>query len=175
MILFVGGCSYQKGVDVLVKAMPAMGARGFSLWHVGATGDVEVPDAAWVQAQGAVDQARLSDLHRRAGCLIFPSRQDGSGLVTIQAIACDCSVIGAGMTGGRDAQMLSSDNDGVKVLPVDDVPALVAAIDAVADADAPCGLDAVQRASLSWRAYARRQFDMLCADLTVRASAPGLT
>lgn len=173
MILFVGGWSYQKGVDVLVKAMPQLGARGFSLWHVGAINDAEVPDAAWFHTQGTVDQAKLPDWYRRAGCLILPSRQDGFGLVMIQAIACGCPVIGSEMTGARDLQMLLGDSDCVKVVPVDDVAALVAAVEAVANADAPCGLDAVQRGSLSWSAYARRYSHMLYGALAVRASARG--
>lgn len=157
LILFVGVWSYQKGVDVLVGAMPHLAIDGFRLQHVGAIGDVPLPDASWFGSAGSVDQHELPSWYRRARCLVLPSRQEGLSLVQAQALACDCPVIGTTMTGAVDLNEVMPNTGLVTVVPVGDAGALAAAIAHSHEAPeiAKESFETL-RTRLSWKAYAQR-------------------
>lgn len=161
LLLFVGGWSFQKGVDVLVRAMYVLAERGFRLCHVGSVNDAPLPDAPWFQSLGPVDQAELPQWYRRARCLVLPSRQEGLSLVQIQALACGCPIVGTTMTGARDLHEILGISRMVQVAPVDDAPAIVAAVTAIASDAPPNPLNEAQRARLGWPAYGRRYAEML--------------
>jgi len=161
LILFVGGWSFQKGVDVLVEAMRTLGERGFHLCHLGAVADAPLPNVPWFHSEGHVDQSALADWYRRAGCLVLPSRQEGLSLVQIQALACGCPVIGTTMSGARDLKRMLDGTPMVKVLNVGDSGAIVDAVTTMSVAGLSVNLDAAHRADLSWGAYARRYEAML--------------
>lgn len=162
LVLFVGTWSYQKGVDVLTHAMVALCEDGFRLCHVGTVGDAPVPDAAWFHATGAVDQSELPAWYRRARCLVLPSRQDGFGLVLIQALACGCPIIGTTMTGAVDLADSFPDGKSVAVVSDCDVAGLADAIRRCSSGTAS-DADTVRRfhSDFSWRAYANRYAAML--------------
>jgi len=101
-ILFVGRLVYGKGADVLLEAMPCIVAR-----HPDATltlvGDgpekVSLADTAHrlgldgrVCFVGAKPHARLAQYYRRAALLVLPSREEGFGLVLVEAMGCGCPV-----------------------------------------------------------------------------------
>lgn len=159
----------QDGVDMLVKFMLERAAG--DMWHVGATNEAELPDAAWFDASGSVAQARPPDRYPRASCPSLPSRQEGFGLVMVLAFANVCSAIGSGRTSARGLQTLIDDSDCVKVTPVDDVPTFVGAIEALTDTDAPHGLDPVQRAA-SVGAHTHRVLPMCFATIWTSAQVP---
>jgi glycosyltransferase involved in cell wall biosynthesis len=49
-----------------------------------------LPD--WVDVRGVVSRAELSELYRRAACLVFPSMYEGFGLPPLEAMASGCPV-----------------------------------------------------------------------------------
>lgn len=156
LILFVGGWSYQKGVDVLTRAMETLSRQGYRLQHVGSVADAPLPDAPWFQSAGSIDQSALPAWYQRASCMVLPSRQDGLGLVLIQALACGCPIVGSEMTGARDLQQILQSHRSIRVVPVDDADALVDAISACAAQSTPMALSAAQRGAISWPAYGQR-------------------
>lgn len=170
LILFVGGWCLRKGADILTCAMHELAGRGFRLQHVGGISDAPVPTADWFSSTGSIDQSELPFWYQRASCLVLPSREDGFGLVLIQALACGCPVIGSDMTGARDLQLLTADGGSVKVVPTEDVQALSLTIESTATTmRARDGRSSVQHTILGWERYARRYSDMLHDELTCRA------
>lgn len=127
-LLFVGTWSYQKGSDVLARAVEAS-AGAVSLIHVGAVGDLPLPSAPWFKSLGRVDQHALPAIYRRAAVLVLPSRQDGFGMVIPQALAAGLRAICSDHTGGADLRWLSPElGRRVTVVPAGEVEPLRAAI-----------------------------------------------
>ena len=161
LLLFVGTWSYQKGVDQLVVAMGKLAEFGFKLVHVGAVGDAPLPREDWFHSHGTVDQLSLPYWYRRARCLILASRQDGFGLVLLQAAACGCPIIGSAMCGAPDLKQMTG--VGVEVVPVDDPEAIVDAVQGIGE-DGGVGLAMAMelvRKKLDWKSYAERYEKML--------------
>lgn len=161
LILFVGAWSYQKGVDILLEAMSTLSLEGYRLRHVGAVGDAPLSRMACFESIGQVDQSQLAEYYCAAGCLVLPSRQDGFALVQLQALACNCPVIGSSMSGARDLVKIIGGNDLVQVVPVGDVQALIDAVRVVRQIVARDATDVFDRDALSGRAYAVRYESML--------------
>lgn len=162
LILFVGQWGSRKGADVLVAAMTLLAVDGYRLRHVGTVGDVPLPQVGWFESIGGIDQRRLPSEYRRARCLVLPSREDGFGMVMIQALACGCPVIGSDMTGADDLKKLVSQNGVVQVIPVESVDALVEAAQICASNRTLGSMDVSHfETTLSWAAYANRYERML--------------
>lgn len=162
LVLFVGAWSYQKGADVLAAAMSSLATDDFRLRHVGAAGDAPLPQASWFESAGSVDQREIPAWYRRARCLVLPSRQDGFGMVLVQALACGCPIVGTTMTGAVDLKEMLPTGDMVQVVPVGDATALAAAVRRCPDR-ATCTKEwyAAFRTELGWNAYARRYESLL--------------
>jgi glycosyltransferase involved in cell wall biosynthesis len=108
-LLYVGRLVQDKGVQTLLQALAGLQARGLRprLTLVGSgpaeamlkslTRDLDL--ASQVEFRGALPNAELPDLYRRAQALVFPSllgprgEQEGMGLVPVEALACECAVI----------------------------------------------------------------------------------
>src|SRR5262249_2639364 len=73
--LFVGNWSYQKGVDVLAKAMEDL--DGVQLVHVGALIDAPFPDLSRFVHHEPVPQWKLKSFYEAAHVFALASRQDG--------------------------------------------------------------------------------------------------
>lgn len=170
-VLHVGAWSYQKGCDLLTAAVDRLTAK-VHLLHVGALADAPLPHQAWFQHQDAVPQWQLRDWYGRAYVFVLASRQDGFGMVLSQALACGVPVLCTDRTGGEDLAELLGIEDGIFVVPHDDVDALTAAITEAlewAEARFPPGsqrdLLGDRRERLSWKAYARRYAERLAEEV----------
>jgi glycosyltransferase involved in cell wall biosynthesis len=130
-LLFVGRIARSKGVDTVIRALPALPPA--ARLTIAGRGDPRVSDelhalaaslgvadrVAWTD----VDREQLRALYTDADVVIFPARwKEPFGLVPVEAMACGTPVVATG-TGGSGEICL----DGLNCLqfPPDDVDALV--------------------------------------------------
>jgi glycosyltransferase involved in cell wall biosynthesis len=163
-ILFVGGWCLRKGCDVLVEAWAGM--DGVRLMHVGAIGDAPLPNGALFVHHDPVPQWRLKEFYGQASIFVLASREDGFGLVLVQALACGLPVVCTDRTGGEDLREFLEDPRWIIVVPHDDAGALREGIgEALRLAASQFGtrkiLEEESMGKLSWRAYGLRYQEKL--------------
>jgi len=117
-LLFVGRLVEKKGVRYIILAMPEI-LKGHPLTQLMIAGDG--PDksslqtlaiATGVEANvhfiGAVNNAALPELYRRAAAFVAPSvvahggDQEGLGLVFVEALGCECPVVTSDLPAIKD-------------------------------------------------------------------------
>lgn len=101
-VIMVGNWSFQKGCDKLTEAIRD---TNISFLHVGQIKDLEFPKCRNMYHIDSVDQKILVDYYNQAKMLIFPSRQDGYGLVLLQALACGIPIVCSKESAGRDLKI----------------------------------------------------------------------
>jgi glycosyltransferase involved in cell wall biosynthesis len=157
-VLYVGTWSYQKGSDVLARAIFTM--ESVRLVHVGDITDAPFPEDIRFIHYEPVPQWQLTAFYQRAHVFTLPSRQDGFGVVLSQALASGLPVVCTDRTGGPDLARLSSIVRLIRVVPVEDVNSLRRALaEALDDATGKTGVPPIteaEREVLSWRYYADR-------------------
>lgn len=102
-ILCVGRLVEGKGADLLLRALPAVLVRqpDATLTMVGAGPERDrlaslahhLGIESRVTFAGPVAHAALAALYRRAALLALPSREEGFGLVLVEALGCGCPVV----------------------------------------------------------------------------------
>src|SRR5262249_5012377 len=125
-LLFIGTWSLRKGCDMLVSAI-ARTPRA-RLVHVGSIGrDLGFPtdDARFVHVD-FVPQPQLRRFYAEADTFILASREDGLAVVLAQALASGLPIICTNRTGGADLAHTPALAKRIKVVPSDDLAALVA-------------------------------------------------
>jgi len=133
--LFVGRLNEQKGVAVLLEALAAMREPAeLDVVGDGADRDALVASAqalglgARVHWHGAVPQPRLVDYYRTATALVVPSREEGFGLVAVEAQLCETPVVAFASGGladtiedGATGFLVPPGNSGTLALTLDNV------------------------------------------------------
>lgn len=156
-LLYVGGWSALKGVDLLPRLMTALG-DGFELSYTGSSGD-DRPSIAPGNMRDIgrlVGAAKVAEAMQSADALIVPSRSEGFGLVAAEAMACGLPVVAAA---GTALDSVVCDGETGILCPRDDVAAFVDAIRSLArDED---GLERMRCASR------RRAVEMFSLDQMV--------
>ncbi len=160
-LLFVGRLVPGKGLDTLLQALPEIRRRhpAVTLSVVGAGPErpryealarqLGVTDC--VAFLGAIPHEALPSYYRRAALLVLPSRQEGLGLVAVEALGCGCPVAASDLPALRE--VLLDGRAGALFRP-DDPPDLAATVCRQLD-------DAMLRASLAalGRSLALERFD----------------
>ena len=129
-LLFVGNRTRRKGTDLLAPLMERLGP-GYALWYSGGQRSGDVP----IQIPGSVALGQLSvhDLVRAYNAchaLIFPTRLEGFGLAVAEAMACGLPVVTSDCSSLPE---LVVEEQGGYLCPVDDVEALAAAVQRLAE------------------------------------------
>jgi len=158
-ILFVGGWSYRKGADILAQAVATMSdAR---LLHAGPIEDAPVPRADWFHALGPLPQHALPNVMAQGHLFALPSREDGFGMVLLQALACGLPVAATDRTGGPDLAGLLPDPSYVSLASAGEVESFRKALESAGRKALDLrghirdGLGSA-RSLFSWGAYAER-------------------
>ena len=99
-LLFVGRLNAQKGLEYLLRALPAVaGAPTLDVVGDGTDRERLVALAAKlgvgdrVRWLGALSQERLPELYGAAAAVVVPSREEGLGLVAVEALLCETPVV----------------------------------------------------------------------------------
>jgi len=162
-VLFVGNWSYQKGVDVLTKAINDL--DGVRLIHVGALVDAPFPDGSQFVHHDPVPQLNLKSFYEAAHVFALASRQDGFAVVQCQALASGLSLVCTDRAGGADLSELLGLARLIRVVPAGDSEALRRALaQALDDSTGNTGIARItsaEREALSWRAYAMRHLEVM--------------
>lgn len=156
-LLFVGGWSLRKGVDVLVEAVRAL--PGVRLTHVGGLGDYPFPkDDPQFEHLGMVPQWQLKDHYARADVMVLASREEGLALVQPQALASGLPLVCTTRTGGEDLALSPELARRISVVEPDDAKALAQALASAIEGPGWTWepLPESDRALLSWPAYGAR-------------------
>ncbi len=160
--IFVGGWSSRKGADwfgPLLEAVPSM-----TLTHAGTQVDLPFPVHPRFTTLGHLPTARLAEALRQHDLLLFPSRDDGFGMVLAEALASGLRVVASDACAAPDLAEIVGE-EFVTVVPSDDFAGFVVAIEqqiaAIRNAPSSRSVPGVQIESLSWQGYGQRYHAML--------------
>ncbi|MBC8085782.1 MAG: glycosyltransferase [Phycisphaerae bacterium] len=139
-VLFVGRLNAQKGVADLLAAFAAMRDRSVTMHVVGDGPDAEalrrqseqLGIAGRVRWLGVLKQADLVPLYQQAAVLAIPSREEGLGLVAVEAQMCGAPVVAYASGGLTDVVLPES---GGTLITTGSITALTAALDSFAADD----------------------------------------
>jgi glycosyltransferase involved in cell wall biosynthesis len=166
-LLYVGRLNAQKGIELLLRALAEM-RRSVRLDVIGDGADAEllrslaaslgVADrTTW---HGALPQDHLAPFYRRAAALVVPSREEGLGLVAVEAQLCETPVVAFDSGGLRDIV----ENQATGILVKDfESQALATAIDDL--------LDKPERANELGKAGRRAALRVFAPDAVARSYA----
>jgi len=149
IFLYVGSLIYRKGLDLLISAFIEVANDQIEcfLWLVGPQNKQENPslDETYIQNlklaiqktglelnvrfEGMIkDRKKLAEAYRAADLFVFPSRKEGLPNVVVEAMASGLTVVISDLPGLKN---VIRDGDNGLIVPMEDVPALAAAIDKV--------------------------------------------
>lgn len=161
-VIMVGNWCYQKGCDLIVDAIKQ---TNYHFLHVGPLADLEFPkrDERFTHVD-SVDQSKLEDYYHQAKIFVFPSRQDGFGMVLSQAVACNLPIVGSTDCGAPDLKNMVELPEYIKLIDEYTPEAIKKAIDkslkAYEDLKGKIYAgDAINQ--LTWKAYGKRYSDFI--------------
>lgn len=164
--LMVGQWSKRKGVEMAIEACENL---GLSLLHVGAVVDVPFPVNSQFKHIDPVNEYELKKYYSKAKIFLFPSFEDGFGMVLVQAVACGLPIVCSPNTGGTTLRNMIDDKKWIVVMDDVSTLALEKAIDkALKLANTQKGerkyANSIIR-DLSWESYGNR-YDKFLKSLT---------
>ena len=109
----VGQWSKRKGSHLIAAAFENTDVR---VLHVGAIVDVDFPQSSNFTHIDSVPETQLPNYYSKAKVFLFPSFEDGFGLVLCQAIACGLPIICSTNTGGPTLKRLLNVNNQILVM-----------------------------------------------------------
>lgn len=161
-VLYVGGWSYQKGCDLLAEALSQGG--DWTLTHVGLRGDLPFPENERFQSLGHIPNDRLQEIYAAHNAFILPSRQDGFGMVLLEAYASGLPVIASAFTGAADVRDHLKTKDRVRMITDLSAGGILQEIEKLA-ADLSVGrmptADPSDLDAFTWKAYGARYDNFL--------------
>ena len=133
-MLFVGRVVYQKGLDILFKALATLPPElNYALEIIGdgdqrpaLTAEAErLGIASRIQFSGWCDRSVIAERYRAADLFVFPSRDEGMPNVVLEAMASGLPVVATAIAGSEE--LVRNGVNGYLV-PTDDAPALASAL-----------------------------------------------
>jgi len=168
-IIFAGTWGMQKGCDLLLDAWRKLKHARWDdlrLMHVGDRGDLGYPiDKGFMHVE-RVDQTELPEYYQHSDVFCLASRQDGFGVVLLQALACGLRVVCSDRTGGPDILNEIGDNEAVYVFKSGDVGQLAKKLERALEKSLETGhidLLGAKRDKFTWKAHAQSLADFVQA------------
>lgn len=119
--IVVGGWNKRKGSQLVVDAFKNTDIK---VLHVGRVGDVPFPKTANFVHVDPVSEDILVGYYTKAKVFIFPSYDDGFGLVLCQAAACGLPIVCSQNTGGPTLKDMLGDQGHIYVMKKIDAESL---------------------------------------------------
>jgi glycosyltransferase involved in cell wall biosynthesis len=126
-VIYAGGLTFHKGSHYLLQAFSELNLPNSELWHLGSISNemepfIEQYSNENIKFLGHKPQNELYKYYSQGSVFVFPSLQDGFGMVILQAMACGLPLICTTNTGGGD--LITKDGVEGFVIPVRDVNAI---------------------------------------------------
>ncbi len=133
-VLCVGQISFQKGIPYLLEAFQKFQHPRKRLTMVGAVQpemELFLKGKSWehVDFVGNIAHAQLKEVMSRSHVVVFPSINDGFGMVIGEAMACGCPVVSTVNSGGKD--LITEGQDGF-IVPIRDPGAITERLEQLA-------------------------------------------
>lgn len=112
-VIYVGNWSKLKGAQKIVEAFAG---SGINFLHVGALVSLPFPSLSNFTHVDPVPEYKLIDYYRKSKCFLFPSYNDGFGLVLCQAAACGLPIVCSKNCGGSSLKELIHDEKYIYLL-----------------------------------------------------------
>lgn len=165
-VIMVGNWGYQKGCDLIVEAIKG---TSYKFLHVGSLTDVPFPeDDPRFTHVDPVDQKKLLVYYNKAKVFLFPSRQDGFGMVLSQAVACNLPIAGSLDCGAPDLQKMVALPEYITLIEDYTPEAVIKALDYIL-AKYEELKDKVYAGSaineLTWKAYGERYSKLIATNM----------
>jgi len=126
-VIYAGRASFRKGFHYLMKAFYELNLPETELHHLGIVDD-DMKDYIGkyttnkVRFFGHINQNELYKYYSQGSVFVFPSLEDGFGLVLTQAMVCGLPIIATTNTGGVD--LVTEDFEEGFIIPIRNVDAL---------------------------------------------------
>lgn len=111
--IFVGNWGRRKGCNLIIEAFKNTNVR---ILHVGAINDLAFPNLPNFTHINPVSEDKLVDYYKKAKIFIFPSYDDGFGLVLCQAAACGLPIVCSPNTGGPTLKEIIEDQKNIYIM-----------------------------------------------------------
>jgi glycogen(starch) synthase len=183
-LLFAGRLEHEKGVQVLLRAIPLV-ARRLPWVRLRVVGrGTYAPDlerlasrlglVGRVRFDGWVDPERLKELYASVNAVVVPSLYEPFGLVALEAMACAVPVVAADTGGLRE--LIEDDATGLRFPPGDHAALAAALIRVLSDPDLARRLGRAGRAVVggrdTWAGAASRTAEVYRLALRERTRPP---
>lgn len=156
----VGAFSYRKGADLLIEAINKI--PNVTLLHAGIIGDIAFPTGNdKFKSLGHVNNANLAqEFYSKCDVIVLPSREDGFGMVLLEALACGVPIVASTMTGGPDVYKVLENKRAVEIFETENLNGLtIALFNSLNFVSENAGLTVMSQADreyFSWGAYGLR-------------------
>ena len=162
-VLFVGNIGIQKGVHYLLEAWERLALPNAELHFIGKVEEGMQPlldrHASRIILRGHVKHEELQKEYAQASVFVLPSLQEGSALVTYEAMACGLPMLVSENTGS----VVRDGKDGF-VIPIRSVDAIIEKLQWMHDHPddaAAMGVSAAEYIQeFTWDRYARRVIEV---------------
>jgi len=154
--LFVGGWSYQKGVDLLEEALEI--DDNLHITHIGNNGGYAFPKNKRFISLGHINNKELVSYYLKYDFLILPSRQDGFGMVLLEALSCGLPIVASKNTGVLDIYEKIQNKNAVEIISkLNSLSILESIKNIVANNDFKKTIfTQVDKEKFTWKSYAKR-------------------
>lgn len=106
--IIVGQWSKRKGHELVVKAFKD---SDYKILHVGSITDYPFPDDSNFTHIDSVPENKLINYYSKSRIFLFPSYEDGFGLVLLQAAACGLPIVCSSNSGGPTLKSMLTQKD----------------------------------------------------------------